>query len=73
MSFGLVTCLNVEDVPKMLQNASRNYRGSQNRDHPEIWILIADRVDAFALQLRDEIAEAKKAAPKPPRRRVELR
>ncbi len=77
MSFGLVTCLNVEDVPKMLLNAARNYRGNSTRLEYDgvVWKMIADRVDDFAHLLQAEIAAevAAEKLRKPRRQRERLR
>jgi hypothetical protein len=69
MSFGLVTCLNVDDVPKMLQRCSVNYQGNGEGDgeNYHIWPMIAEEFQRFAKDLQAKIDTAKRG-PKPRRR-----
>jgi hypothetical protein len=73
MSFGLLTALSVDDVPKIIRRIANGYRGKdQYRKYPQIWLVIADEFDGFAAQLEVTIAEAKLREPKPKRERIRL-
>lgn len=70
MSFGLLTAINVDDVPKILRRCASGWRHAVTKRYPHAWQMVADEVDRFADELADKIAAAKKAEPR--RRRVVL-
>lgn len=72
MSFGLLTAVNLEDVPKVLQRCAHGWRGGVYRRYPQAWLAVADKVEQFALELNDEIKELKQKEPKRSRARVIL-
>ena len=60
MSFGLMTAVNVDDIPKILRRVAENYRGTVTSEHLQIWYRVADEFDNFAVQLESIIEKAKK-------------
>lgn len=72
MSFGLLTAINVDDLPKILRRCARGWRAGVYSRYPQTWKLAADEVDRFANELQVKIEELKKTEPKPPRRRAFL-
>lgn len=71
MAFGLLTAVNVEDVPKVLQRCAHGWRGGVYRRYPQTWLAVADEVDRFAAELQKKIVELKQNEPKPTRQRRE--
>ncbi len=74
MSFGLFTALEIEDVPRLLNRLSNNYRHTQTRRYPHLWGHAADLIEEAAQQL-DIIVEQAKKEPgyrSKPRQRVKL-
>jgi len=69
-AFGLLTAINVEDVPKILHRVAQGYRGNEGDRLEFIWPLIASEMDIFARELAGKIEEWKKNPPK--RKRVML-
>ncbi len=72
MSFGLLTAVNVEDVPKILHNCARGYRKIETARYPETWKLIAEELDKIAAELVSKIEEWKLIEPPPKRVRIRL-
>lgn len=72
MSFGLLTAVNVEDIPKILSRCAHGWRGGVYTRYPQTWKMAADEVDKFARELVVKIAEAKKVEPRVKRARVIL-
>jgi hypothetical protein len=60
MSFGLLTAVNIEDVPKILRRVSTGYRGTETTHNLHIWHMISDELDKFAMELEAKIETAKK-------------
>lgn len=69
-AFGLLTAQTVDEIPKVLRRVALGYRGTQAPDE-EVWKLIADDIDAFAIELNAKIKQWKEQH-KPKRRRVRL-
>jgi hypothetical protein len=63
MSFGLITAVNIEDVPALLRNVARNYRGTQTRRFPHLWEYAAKVVEEAAALMDERIALAKATEP----------
>lgn len=72
MSFGLITCNTIDDVPALLQRCAQLYRSSEFRYYPEAWKKVADKIEALALELRDEIPRLKASEPQRKKPRVKL-
>ncbi len=70
MAFGLLTALNVDDIPKILHRVARGYRGTETRNYQHAWQVAADELDKFADELVGKIEEAKLV--KTPVRRIRL-
>lgn len=70
--FGLLTALNVDDVPKILLRVAKGYRSVQTKQYPQTWQVIADSIETFAGILAEDIAEAKAKEPKPKKERVSI-
>lgn len=71
MSFGLLTALRLEDIPRILKTCSMHYRDTETRYYPEAWRKIADKVEAFALELEVAIPQMKRE--EPPRKKPRVR
>jgi hypothetical protein len=48
MSFGLLTAITIEDVPKIMRNIAETYRTSKRSSHQDEWKRIADLLDEYA-------------------------
>lgn len=72
MSFGLLTAVNVDDIPKILRRVAQAYRNTQTRRFRLAWRVAADEIDRFADELVAKIDEAKIIEPVPKRERVRL-
>lgn len=72
MSFGLLTAINVDDIPSILRRCARGWRGGIYARYPQTWQMAAGEVERFADELAIKIAEAKRVEPKPKRQRVTL-
>lgn len=72
MSFGLLTAINLGDIPKIIRRVARGYRGTQTTRYPQAWQVVADRFDEFAVELEALIDTAIANEPKPRRKRVSL-
>lgn len=72
MAFGLLTAINIEDVPKILYRVAQGYRGTETKRFPVAWVKVADEIERFAKELEPFIEEAKANEPKPKRERVKL-
>jgi hypothetical protein len=72
MTFGLVTAINIEDVPIILQNAARNYLTNAQHDqdvilehknlrkhYPELWKFAAQMLEEVAQMLQSQIDSVK--------------
>lgn len=72
MTFGLVTAINIEDVPVILQNAARNYLTNAQHDkdvilehknlrkhYPELWKFAAQMLEEVAQMLQSQIDSVK--------------
>jgi hypothetical protein len=84
--FGLVTAINIEDVPLIMRSAARNYQGNAEHDekiilertrlakhHPELWRYAAELLQQCAKMLEEQIKEAQAHQPvKTPARRAVL-
>jgi hypothetical protein len=77
MSFGLVTALNIEDVPMIMRITARNYRKNAENGvgvileytelyghHPDLWKFAAEVLEQSADMLDASIKDAKARAPK---------
>jgi len=73
MSFyGVLTALNVEDIPVILKRCANGWRRGVYKQYPQAWLAVADELEQFASDLAARIEELKKVEPKPKRRRVVL-
>lgn len=72
MSFSLMTAINVDDIPGILQRCAACWRRGIYAKYPKVWELAADEVEKFAAELAVKIADAKKAELVPKRNRVVL-
>ena len=72
MSFGLLTAINVDDVPSILRRCAAGWRSGVYSKYPQTWQSVADEVDKFAAELAVRIQELKRVEPKPKRRRVTI-
>ena len=68
--FGLLTAINVDDIPKVLMRCVVGWRGGVYREYPLTWQMAADEVERFAGELAAKIALSKQEEPKPKRQRV---
>jgi hypothetical protein len=72
MSFGLVTALNIEDVPMIMRITARNYRRNAENDedtileytklhghHPDLWKFAAELLEQSAQMLDASIKDAR--------------
>jgi hypothetical protein len=59
MSFGLLTALNVEDVPNILRRVAHGYRGTETDHDKDVWLYVANELDRFADELEPRIKRAK--------------
>ncbi len=70
MSFGLLTPLRPEDIPRVMRRVAQHYRGTQTERYMSAWLTAADLLDKYADELMAKIVEIKKTEPR--RRRVRL-
>jgi hypothetical protein len=84
--FGLVTAINIEDVPLIMKSAARNYqsnaengdkvileRNNLRQHYPELWRYAADLLQQCAEMLESQIKEVQANQPdKPASRRAVL-
>lgn len=73
MSFGLLTAIQVEDVPVLLQNIAQNYRGVETRRYQHLWYYAADLLDEAAKLMHERIEQAKAQGEIAPNRRERVR
>jgi hypothetical protein len=59
MSFGLLTAINIDDVPKILRRVAQGYRDVETRRYMNAWLVAADEIEQFADRLQQKIEEAK--------------
>lgn len=72
MSFGLLTAIGVDDIPKILQRCAHGWRGGVYSQYPGVWLQVANEVDRFATELAGKIRQWKNEEPKKRRPRVSL-
>ena len=74
--FGLVTAINVEDVPSIMRSAAKNFYGNAKNDekiilerrqlrqhYPELWEYAAQLLEQCAKTLESQIKEVKAREP----------
>ena len=61
MSFGLLTAINIDDVPRILRRVAQGYRDTETRKYMNAWLVVADELDKFAEELVPKIEKAKKS------------
>ena len=63
MSFGLLTAINIEDVPKIMRRVSEEYRNTETRRFAHLWVYAADAMNETASIIEERIALAKATEP----------
>jgi hypothetical protein len=69
MSFGLLTAVEVDDIPRIMRRVAAGYRRTQTERHKRAWDVAADLLERYADEVEPLIREIKRSEP---RRRVRL-
>jgi hypothetical protein len=59
MSFGLLTAIEVTDIPQILRRCAHAYRNTQTKRFKGVWLVAAQEIERFAGELDVKIAEEK--------------
>jgi hypothetical protein len=64
MSFGLLTAVEVDDIPRIMRRVAAGYRLAQTERHKRAWEVSADLLERYADELEPLIKEIKRSEPR---------